>query len=50
MAVVSDFHTSEGRAAAHDGLKAELANSKPAMVDAGVVSFGWVDLILAWRA
>ncbi len=28
-AVVADFQTSEGRAAAHDGLKAELANSKP---------------------
>src|SRR5262245_29557857 len=31
-AVVTDFQTSEGRAAAHDGLKAEFANSKPAEV------------------
>ena len=31
-AVVTDFQTSDGRAAAHDGLKTELANSKPAEV------------------
>src|SRR5260370_3405202 len=31
-AVVSDFQTSEGRTAAHDGLKAELADSKPAEI------------------
>jgi hypothetical protein len=31
-AVVTDFQTSDGRVAAHDGLKAELANSKPAEV------------------
>jgi hypothetical protein len=28
-AVVSDFQTSDGRTTAHDGLKAEFANSKP---------------------
>jgi hypothetical protein len=28
-AVAADFQTSEGRATAHDGLKAEFANSKP---------------------
>ena len=31
-AVVADFQTSDGRAAAHDGLKAEFANSKPAEI------------------
>jgi hypothetical protein len=31
-AVASDFQTSEGRSAAHDGLKAEFANSKPAEI------------------
>ena len=29
-AVVADFSTSEGRSAAHDGLKAEFTDSKPA--------------------
>src|SRR5258707_15883312 len=29
---VSDFQTSEGRTAAHEGLKAELAGSKPAEI------------------
>ena len=31
-AVVADFQTSDGRAAAHDGLKAEFSNSKPAEI------------------
>ena len=31
-AVVADFQTSDGRAAAHDGVKAEFANSKPAEI------------------
>jgi hypothetical protein len=31
-AVVADFQTSAGRTAAHDGLKAEFANSKPAEI------------------
>jgi hypothetical protein len=31
-AVVADFQTGDRRAAAHDGLKAEFANSKPAEI------------------
>src|ERR1700749_3267883 len=37
-AVVNDFQTSDGRAAAHDGLKAEFGNSKPAEIKSKAIS------------
>jgi len=50
-AVVSDFQTSDGRAAAHDGLKAELANSKPAeMKTKAIDSLRQVSSVLAAKA
>ena len=50
-AVVSDFQTSEGRAAAHDGLKAELANSKPAEIkNKAIDSLRQVSTVLAAKA
>lgn len=50
-AVVSDFQTSEGRAAAHDGLKAELANSKPAEIKTKAIdSLRQVSTVLAAKA
>jgi len=50
-AVVSDFQTSDGRAAAHDGLKAELANSKPAEVKTKAIdSLRQVSTMLATKA
>ena len=50
-AVVSDFQTSDGRAAAHDGLKAELADSKPAEIKAKAIdSLRQVSTVLAAKA
>ena len=50
-AVVSDFQTSEGRTAAHDGLKAELADSKPAEVKTKTIeSLRQVSTVLATKA
>jgi hypothetical protein len=50
-AVVADFQTSEGRAAARDGLKAELANSKPAEVKTKTIaSLREVTALLAAKA
>jgi hypothetical protein len=50
-AVVSDFQTSEGRAAAHDGLKAELANSQPAEIKTKTIdSLRQVSTVLAAKA
>ncbi|MCP3396057.1 MULTISPECIES: hypothetical protein [unclassified Bradyrhizobium] len=50
-AVVADFQTSEGRAAAHDGLKAEIGNSKPAeMTSKAVNSLREVAALLAAKA
>jgi hypothetical protein len=50
-AVVSDFQTSDGRAAAHDGLKAELANSKPPeMKTKAIDSLRQVSSVLAAKA
>ena len=50
-AVVSDFQTSAGRAAAHDGLKAELANCKPTEVKTKAIdSLRQVSTILAAKA
>jgi hypothetical protein len=50
-AVVSDFQTSEGRTAAHDGLKAELAGSKPAEIKTKAIdSLRQVSTVLAAKA
>ena len=50
-AVVSDFQTSAGRAAAHDGLKAELANCKPTEVKTKAIdSLRQVSTVLAAKA
>ena len=50
-AVVTDFRTSDGRAVAHDGLKAELANSKPAEIKTKTVdSLREVAALLAAKA
>jgi hypothetical protein len=50
-AVVADFQTSDGRAAAHDGLKAELANSKPAEIkDKAIASLREVTALLSAKA
>jgi len=50
-AVASDFQTSEGRSAAHDGLKAEFANSKPADVKVKAIdSLRQVSATLAAKA
>ena len=50
-AVVSDFQTSEGRTAAHDGLKAELADSKPAEIKTKAIdSLRQVSTVLAAKA
>jgi hypothetical protein len=50
-AVVSDFQTSDGRAAAHDGLKAELANAKPAEIKTKTIdSLRQVATVLAAKA
>jgi len=50
-AVVSDFQTSDGRAVAHDGLKTEFANSKPAEVKTKAIdSLKQVSTVLAAKA
>jgi hypothetical protein len=50
-AVASDFQTSEGRSAAHDGLKAEFANSKPAEIKVKAIdSLRQVSATLAAKA
>lgn len=50
-AIVSDFQTRDGRAAAHDGLKAELAGSKPAeMKTKAIDSLRQVSTVLAAKA
>ena len=51
-AVVSDFQTSEGRTAAHDGLKAELANSPSPLEKKtkAIDSLRQVSTVLAARA
>ena len=50
-AVVSDFQTSAGRAAAHDGLKAEVANCKPTEVKTKAIdSLRQVSTVLAAKA
>jgi hypothetical protein len=50
-AVVTDFQTSDGRAAAHDGLKAELGNSKPAEIKSKAIdSLSEVSALLAAKA
>jgi hypothetical protein len=50
-AVVADFQTSDGRAAAHDGLKAEIANSQPAEVKTKTIaSLREVTALLAAKA
>jgi hypothetical protein len=50
-AVVTDFQTSDGRAAAHDGLKAELANGKPAEIKSkAIASLSEVRALLAAKA
>ena len=50
-AVVTDFQTSDGRAVAHDGLKAELANARPAEVkDKAIDSLRQVSTVLAAKA
>jgi hypothetical protein len=50
-AVVTDFQTSEGRGAAHDGIKAEFANSKaPEIKTKAVDSLRQVAALLAAKA
>ncbi|MGY8661919.1 hypothetical protein Q3C01_06050 [Bradyrhizobium sp. UFLA05-109] len=50
-AVVADFMTGDGRSVARDGLKAELANSKPAEVKTKAIdSLRQVSAILAAKA
>ncbi|MCP3471302.1 hypothetical protein NLM33_13275 [Bradyrhizobium sp. CCGUVB1N3] len=50
-AVVADFTTGDGRGVARDGLKAELANSKPAEVKTKAIdSLRQVSAILAAKA
>jgi hypothetical protein len=50
-AVAADFQTSEARAAAHDGLKAEFANSKPAEIKTKAIgALRQVATILAAKA
>ena len=50
-AVAADFQTSEGRAAAHDGLKAEFANSKPPEIKSKAInSLREVTALLAAKA
>lgn len=50
-AVVADFQTSDGRTAAHDGLKAEFANSKPAEIKIKAIdSLRQVATVLATKA
>src|SRR5215813_3291913 len=50
-AVVADFQTSDGRSAAHDGLKAEFANSQPAeMKTKAIDSLRQVSSVLAAKA
>jgi len=50
-AVVTDFQTSDGRAAAHDGLKAEFGNSKPAEIKSKAIdSLREVTALLAAKA
>jgi hypothetical protein len=50
-AVVADFQTSDGRAAAHDGLKAEFANSQPTEVKTKAInSLREVATVLAAKA
>ena len=50
-AIVSDFQTSDGRTAAHDGLKSELANSKPGeMKTKAIDSLRQVSTVLATKA
>ena len=50
-AVAADFQTSDGRAAAHDGLKAELANSKAAEIKTkSIDSLREVTALLAAKA
>jgi len=50
-AVVTDFQTSDGRASAHDGLKAEFGNSKPAEIKIKAIdSLREVAAILAAKA
>ncbi|WP_027525533.1 hypothetical protein [Bradyrhizobium sp. Ec3.3] len=50
-AVVADFTTGDGRSVARDGLKAELANSKPAEVKTKAIdSLRQVSTILAAKA
>src|SRR6516165_9110203 len=50
-AVVADFATSEGRSVARDGLKAELANSKPAEIKTKAIdSLRQVAAVLAAKA
>jgi hypothetical protein len=50
-AVVTDFQTSDGRAAAHDGLKAEFADSKPPEIKSKAIdSLREVTALLATKA
>jgi hypothetical protein len=50
-AVVADFQTSDGRTAAHDGLKAEFANSAPAEIKTKAIdSLRQVATVLATKA
>ena len=50
-AVVADFQTSDGRAAAHDGLKAELGKSTPAEIKTKTIaSLHEVTALLAAKA
>lgn len=50
-AVAADFQTSDGRATAHDGLKAEFANSKPAEIKSkAITSLREVTALLAAKA
>jgi hypothetical protein len=50
-AIVTDFQTRDGRAAAHDGLKAELADSKPAEIKTKAIdSLRQVSTVLATKA
>ena len=50
-AVVTDFQTSDGRAAAHDGLKTEFGNSKPADIKSKAIdSLREVTALLAAKA
>ena len=50
-AVVADFMTGDGRAVAHDGLKAEFANSQPAeMKTKAIDSLRQVSAVLAAKA